>query len=88
MSAISREALAKVRARIAERCEGRDFAGLGDRRQHTTIARGPDRRAEPLLIEDVPLLDDDDTDYYALSNGLSTVMSDGTRIEGDMVDAA
>lgn len=89
LSAITREAFAKARAKVASQCEGLDFIGLDDRRQTTTIARGPDRREAnrepvPTTEPDAPILDpDDDTDWYALSNGLSCVMSDGTRVGGD-----
>lgn len=87
MSAITREAFAKARAKVASQCEGLDFIGLDDRRQHKTIARGPDRREAsrepvPTTEPDAPILDADDTDWYALSNGLSCVMPDGTRIGG------
>lgn len=83
MSAITREAFVIARARMAAKQEGLDFVGLDDRRKHTTIARGPDRREPtPTTEPDAPILDEDDTDWYALSNGLSCVMADGTRVGG------
>jgi hypothetical protein len=75
MSRITREALAKVQTKIAAGQMGEAFAGLDDRRHGTTLPRGPERREDQDETQQ-------DIDWYALSNGLSTVMPDGTLIQG------
>lgn len=82
MSRIDRTAHDTVRDKTARQQVGEAFAGR--ERRETLDA---DRRARPetVLLGNAELLDegtDEDIDWYALSNGLSTVMPDGTRIEG------
>lgn len=87
MSRIARTAHDTVRAETARRQVGEAFVGR-DRR--ATLDADRRARPEPVMLGNAELLDegtDEDIDWYALSNGLSTVMPDGTRIEGFGDDA-
>lgn len=85
MSRIARTAHDTVRDKTARQQVGEAFAGHDRRRETLDTDRRARPEPEPVLLGNAELLDegtDEDIDWYALSNGLSTVMPDGTRIEG------